>query len=114
VWRRKSQQVPRAFIAAGECVWHDVQDSRLVLDNEIKPEQLAGPLMLRDCCQALVEDEAKTPMICANHEASPPKIRSPMPYCLYQTNKFTLVSSELGVSGRNGPAEEGHKTCALV
>ena len=62
-----------------------------VLHLKIIAEELAHPVVLRDCGEALVEEELEGVVVGANDERAPPEIRPPMPDSLYQPDEFTLV-----------------------
>jgi len=74
-------------------------------------------LLAHWCCgivETLVEEEAKTPVIRAHHETAPPQVRAPMPNRLDEPDQLALVGSELGVTRRDGPAEERDRPSALM
>jgi hypothetical protein len=41
----------------GQGVCHHVSRTELKFNAEVEADELAGPLVLRDCCKALVEEE---------------------------------------------------------
>jgi hypothetical protein len=49
------KQHPFLCVASGQCVGHRVCCTRLVFDGEVEAQELAHPLVLRNCGQALVQ-----------------------------------------------------------
>jgi len=111
---RQGQPLSLLLVAARQRVGHHVHGARLILHDEVEPQQLACPLVLRNRCETLVEEEAKTPVIHAHHETAPPQVRAPMPNRLDEPDQLALVGSELGVTRRDGPAEERDRPSSLM
>jgi hypothetical protein len=59
-------------VAAGQSVCHHVSHVGSKLDAEVKVDELAGLLVLRDCREVLVEEELQTEVIGLDDEQSSP------------------------------------------
>jgi hypothetical protein len=58
-------------VATRESVGHRVKPSRTVLHGEVEAEELADPLVLRHCGQALVQQVLQTEVVGVGAECSP-------------------------------------------
>ena len=70
--------------------------------------------MLCYSCEALVEQEAKAPVVSPHHKPTSPEIRPPVPHGLNQANEFAFIGGELGVAWRDGLAEKGNWSGPLM
>jgi len=111
--RRDRQEAAVVVVAAGESVGHRVQRARPVLDREVKPQELADPMVLRDRGQALVEEVFEAVVVRLDDEATAPKIRPPVPHRLDETNQLAFICGEGAVTGSDGSAEEGDRVAVL-
>jgi hypothetical protein len=69
---RYGRQIRRCFcVAAGQGVHHHVSRAGSEHDAKIEADELAGPLVLRDCCKALVEEELQAEVIGLDEEWVP-------------------------------------------
>lgn len=64
--------------------------------------------------QLLIKEVLEAVVIRANHKRMAPKIWSPMPGNLNQSNQFALIGGQLGMAWHDGFAEEGNGPYALV
>jgi hypothetical protein len=80
------------LITAGQRVGDGVELLGAVLNHEVVPEQLGHPRVLRDSCQALVEEELKTPVVGSDAKRPTAEIRPPMTNSLDQPNELALIS----------------------
>jgi len=62
----------RLHVPPRQCIGHCVQAARAVLYREVEPEELAEPLMLRDCREPLVQQELQAIVVGADEEVTPP------------------------------------------
>ena len=69
-------------VLAREGIHHRVQTPRTILHSEVKAEELADPLMLRNSGQALVKQKFETVVVSTNQEVVPPQVWTPMMNCL--------------------------------
>jgi hypothetical protein len=70
---RYDRQFHRCFcVAAGQGVCHYVSHAGSKLDAEVEADELAGPLVLRDGRQALIEEEFLAEVIGLDEEWTPP------------------------------------------
>jgi hypothetical protein len=70
---RESQDRPLlAGITPGQGIGDGVGGARLVLDCEVKPEELAHPVVLWDRREPLIEKELEAVMVGANEERTSP------------------------------------------
>jgi hypothetical protein len=65
-------------VTTGEGVGDDVGVARFVLDLEVESQQLAHPMMLRDGCYALVEEELEAVVVGVDAEIPAPHVWPPM------------------------------------
>ena len=107
MWGRDRQYHAIHGVALGEGVGDDVLGARLVLDDEVKAKELADPMVLRDRCKALVEEELQAIVVSPDGEAPAPEVRPPMPDGVNEADQFPLVSGERPVPRRGGAAEVG-------
>jgi hypothetical protein len=59
-------------VSEGQGVRHHVSRTGLKLNVKVEVDELAGPLVLRDCCKVLVEEELQAEVIGLDEEWSPP------------------------------------------
>ena len=71
-------------------------------------------MMLRNCCQSLVEDELQGLVVGADDERTNPKIRAPVANCLGQPNQFPFISCKATMAWRERAAEEGDRPAVLM
>ena len=101
-------------IAVGQGIRHGVEAPGAVFDGEVKAEQLADPLVLRNGRQALVQEELQVVMVSANKEVAPPQIWALVAHSLHQPDELPLVSHELEMARGERPAEERERSHTLV
>ena len=104
----------RLLVTARQRIRDGVELPRAVLSGEVIAEQLGHPRMLRDHCQALVEEELEAPVVGSDGERPTPEVRAPMTDSLDQPNELALISWQLGMVRSNWPAEEGNGAITLV
>lgn len=71
-------------ITVGKRVGNRIELPQALFDEDIKPKQLADPMMLGDGCEELIQQKILTIMIHANEGRAPSKIGVPMPNSLDQ------------------------------
>lgn len=63
--------------------------------------------MLRNSGQLLIQEELQAIVVGADKEVVAPKVRSPVPYSLHQTDELPLIHRQLVMASGEGSAEEG-------
>jgi hypothetical protein len=59
-------------VSEGQGVRHHISCAGLKLNVKVKADELASPLVLRDCCKVLVEEDLQAEVIGLDEEWSPP------------------------------------------
>jgi hypothetical protein len=77
------------LVAARQRVGRRVEPLGAVLDGEVKPKQLAEPLVLRHGGQPLVQEELQAVVVGADEEPAPPQVRALVPDGLHQPYHYS-------------------------
>ena len=70
--------------------------------------------MLRNCGQALIQQEFETVVVSPNRKVAPPQVRAPVTDGLHEADELPLVGHQLKVAGCKWLAEVGERSRALM
>ena len=100
-------------VAAQESINHRVGEACLVLHGEVEAEELAHPMVLRNCGEALDDEVLEAVVVGFDEEATAPQVRSPMTHGVDEANKLSLVCRERAMARCHRAAEEGDRVAVL-
>jgi hypothetical protein len=70
--------------------------------------------MLRDCCQALIEQKFQAEVASLDQERAAAEVRVPMPDRLHLADQLALVRYQFGVARHQRPVDEGDRPRTLM
>jgi hypothetical protein len=111
---RENQDAPVVqCVPTREGVGYHIRRPRLVLEREIKAQELPHPMVLGNHREPLVQQVFEAVMISLDEEASAPQVRPPVPDGMDEADELPLIGGEGAVPGRDRPAEEGDWVAVL-